>query len=145
MKKTGFNTNKRKKIKDMKNFISYEEAKNIAKTFGIKSRQEWNEYSKTEQFKNVNLPKQPDLVYKTQGWISWSDFLGAGNFSTKKSEFLTYEEAKKQMRELNLNSVSDWRMYTKSENFRNNMSKSPEQLYKNNGWISWKDFLGASE
>ena len=143
--KTGFNINKRKKIKDMKNFISYEEAKNIAQTFGIKSRQEWNEYSKTEQFKNVNLPKQPDLVYKTQGWISWSDFLGAGNFSDKKSEFLTYEEAKKQMRELDLNSVSEWRMYTKSENFRNNMPKSPEQLYKNNGWISWKDFLGASE
>lgn len=129
----------------MKNLINYEEAKKIVQATGIKSQKDWIEFTKTEQFNNMNLPKQPYLVYKTEGWISWSDFFGAGTFSTRKSEFLTYEEAKKQMRELNLNSVSEWRMYTKSENFRNNMPKSPEQLYKNNGWISWKDFLGASE
>ena len=127
----------------MKNFVNYEEAKKIVQSLGLKSRLEWIEFTKIEEFKNLNLPVGPSQTYKNDNF-SWGDFLGAGTISSKKREFLSYEEAKKQLCNLNLKSVSDWRRYIKLKNFHN-MPKRPEQVYKNNGWVSWSDFLGASE
>ena len=145
MKKTGFNLNKRKKFKDMKNFINYEEAKKIVQATGIKSQKDWIEFTKTVQFNNMNLPKQPYLVYKTEGWVSWGDFLGTATSAQQKRTFLSYGEAKAQLGKMKLNSVSEWQSYTRSEQFDNNLPKNPSALYKNDGWVSWKDFLGASE
>jgi hypothetical protein len=37
--------------------------------------EEWIWYCESGK-KPDNIPDRPDLVYKDQGWISWSDFLG---------------------------------------------------------------------
>ena len=144
MMKTGSNFEK-KENKNMKNFMNYEEAKKIVHSIGIKSRIEWMQFTKSEEFKNMNLPSLPEMVYKNDGWVSWGDFLGTATPAQQKRTFLSYGEAKAQLGKMKLNSVSEWQSYTRSEQFDNNLPKNPSALYKNDGWVSWKDFLGASE
>lgn len=144
MMKIGCNFEK-KENKNMKNFMNYEEAKKIVHSIGVKSRIEWMQFTKSEEFKNMNLPSLPEMVYKTDGWVSWGDFLGTATPAQQKRTFLSYGEAKAQLGKMKLNSVSEWQSYTRSEQFDNNLPKNPSALYKNDGWVSWKDFLGASE
>lgn len=53
------------------NFLSFEEAKNMAKKLGINSGSNWKGYAR----KNKQFPMCPDLVYRKY-WINWKDFLG---------------------------------------------------------------------
>jgi len=63
------------------------------------------------------------------------------NLSRFKRDFLTYEEAKKFVKKFNLNSSIDWKEFDKKD-LPNNIPKRPSHKYKDNGWVSWSDFLG---
>ncbi len=61
-----------------------------------------------------------------------------------KSDFLSFEEAKKIVRTFGFKSYSiDWRKYCKSKEYNSKIPKAPDVFYKNNGWLSWADFLGS--
>ena len=61
----------------------------------------------------------------------------------KDELFYSYDEAKQFVKTLNLKSNIDWRNYSMSDSFNKNLPLSPDHIYKNNGWISWGDFLGT--
>jgi superfamily II DNA or RNA helicase len=124
-------------------FLSYEEAKKIVHLLNFKSQRDWFEYIKSSNFDN-RLPKSPYNSYsRTNEWKDWGDFLGTGNVAPKNMEFLSYEEAKKIVHPLNLNSFTQWKNYTKSLNFDNRIPKAPHIVYRFDSWISWGDFLGT--
>ena len=52
------------------------------------------------------------------------------------------DDAKKIITKLGLKSNMEWREYSKSAKKPNNIPASPDQKYKNKGWVSWADFLG---
>jgi len=64
-----------------------------------------------------------------------------GEKEKMKKQFLTYEESKKSIQKFHLINNKEWRIFTKSENFPQNIPTNPDKIYKNNGWISWGDFL----
>ena len=123
-----------------RNYKSYEEAKKYLKNLKIKSETEWRKYTKTSTFPN-DVPSDPNQVYENKGWISWGDFLSTGNIANKDKFFMSFKDAKIFVKKLNLKSETEWRKYKKTLNFPNDLPRKPEKVYKNKGWISWKDFL----
>ena len=118
-----------------KNFVSYEEAKKIVHPLGLKGKSEWAEFTKTDEFKDLNLPSGPPVTYKNKGWISWGDFLGTGTIANQNREFPSYEEAKKIVHPLGLKSQSDWKEFIKTDEFKNlNFPVDPYQTYKNDNF-----------
>jgi len=121
-------------------FVSFEEAREFVRKLQLKGQKDWREYKKTGK-KPDNIPSNPSLTYKNQGWLSLGDFIGTT--PGWDGEFLPFEEAREFVRKLSLNSKSDWYNYCKSGEKPFNVPSSPRDRYKNKGWISWGDWLGT--
>lgn len=127
--------------------ITYDEAKEIVKTLNIKSKTEWFKYVKD---KLIILPYSPNNHFKNKGWKGWGDFLSTDRKQDNliAKNYLSYEEAKKYIKDnnLNINTIEEWKHYIKNiKNIKNNkfIPNKPNRFYKNKGWISWGDFLGT--
>lgn len=113
--------------------------------YGSNIREWWLKYT-SGKIKNApklprNIPKHPNSVYKKIGWVDWYAWV-----DTEKINYLTYNEARKWMIKnlvtLGINTTRLWKKYLKGEikgapNFPRNIPKSPDQYYKNNGWVNW--------
>lgn len=67
-------SNKKKKSKEF--YMSFEEARNIARTLGLKNNREWRSWRLNRPIDYIRIPGSPDYTYKDK-WISWSDWLGS--------------------------------------------------------------------
>ena len=56
---------------------------------------------------------------------------------------MSFLEARKIVRKLKLNTQEDWTNYCKKKSFPKNIPKKPDGFYKNEGWISYGDWLGT--
>ena len=63
----------------------------------------------------------------------------------KKVNFLSYNESIKYVHKLNIRSGTEWKRYCKKGIKPKNIPFSPDYIYKNDGWISWKEWLGYNE
>ena len=120
-------------------YLSFEEAREFARTLNLKSTKEWYKWSKSEMRPSI-IPANPADVYKDKGWNGMGDFLGNGNLYYR--EFLSFEEARKFVRSLNLKNVKEWHEWYKSESRLSTIPTSPFRVYKDEGWAGWADFLG---
>ena len=59
-------------------YRAFHEARDFARSLGVKSRKEWHDYAKNPGLPD-DLPSWPSTTYRGQGWIGWSDFLGVIN------------------------------------------------------------------
>lgn len=123
------------------NRLSYIEAKKIVQSCNLKNWKQWKEFCKSETFP-INIPKNPNKVYKDEGWINWGEWLGSKNISTSKLTFLGFEESKQEVLKYNLNSSNEWKEFCKTDLRPLNLPINPNKVYKDN-WISWGDWLGT--
>jgi hypothetical protein len=74
----------------------------------------------------------------------YNKFIMAGDIcvATKLREYLTFQDAKKYVAKLNINSQKEWQVYSKSKNKPLNIPANPSHVYKNKGWNNWNDFFG---
>jgi hypothetical protein len=56
---------------------------------------------------------------------------------------MPFEEARAFVRKLNLKNNSDWLEYCDLGNMPDNLPKTPQTVYKENGWIGLGDWLGT--
>jgi hypothetical protein len=82
------------------------------------------------------------LVYQASGWKGIKDWLGV------PEKFLSFEDAKTQVRRLNLKSTREWRVFCRGEMPEKGMPPTvvpfnPDQVYKKKGWQGWGDWLGT--
>ncbi|ARF12629.1 superfamily II helicase, partial [Klosneuvirus KNV1] len=64
-------------VKDL-NKISpetFEKAKNVIRSLNIKSIKNYKTWC-NERTTYFNIPSNPDIIYKTLGWVNWTDWLG---------------------------------------------------------------------
>ena len=122
-----------------KDFLSFEEVREFARSLNLKNLREWKEWSKSES-KPSNIPGAPYSVYKNKGWTSWGDFLGTDKLG--KRNFISFEEAREFVRSLNLTSVKEWYKWYKYKKMHLNIPRNPNTTYKGKGWTGWGDFLG---
>jgi len=134
----------KRNIHNYRQFLPFEEARAFAHNLNLNSMKEWSEFCKEGNIPN-NIPKSPISVYKNKGWISWGDFLGNGKVHPKYRVYRPFEEARKEIRSLNLNSYRDWIKYCKSGSKSTDIPNDPRSVYKNKGWVGYSDWIGKEK
>ena len=122
-------------------FLSFKKARKFVRELKLKNTSEWNEYRKSGN-KPDNIPSTPNMVYKSDGWIDWPDWLGNGNLSNKNRNWLTYEECQKFVQKNNITSQVEWEKFGKSGKRPSNVPSHPDREFTKQ-WKSWPDFLGT--
>jgi superfamily II DNA or RNA helicase len=133
-------------------YLNFEEARNFAQSLGLKSGKEWNKYCKGEiptlPAKPTNIPQSPIRSYKGKGWINMGDWLGTGRIADRFKRQIPFSHARKFARSLKLKSSIEWRSYCKGlypdkKKLIDGIPVNADASYKNQGWISWGDWLGS--
>lgn len=119
------------------NYLTYEEAKKFVNSLGLKNNKDWEIYRKSGN-KPENIPASPERVYKKSGWDGLGDWLGTKKIANQNKKWRNFNEAREFTQTLNLKSQNDWRKYKQPSD----IPASPDIIYKEQGWISWADFLG---
>ena len=129
-----------------KEYLSYEDAKIYQKEHLDATSQ--NDYYKKydqnkEKYLKDGLPKYVSEVYQYRGaWINWGDFLQTGKVSDndKHTNYLPYNEARKQLSIMGIKTTKDYILLTKTDD-RFPQYRHCHRTYKPY-WKSWKVFLG---
>lgn len=115
-------------------FLPYKEAREFVKKLEIKSNNKWRIYSKSKKF-NKQLPTAPDKFYETK-WVSWEHFLGK-----EKLKYFNFSKQKDIVKKFNFKSGIEFKKYIKTSSIAG-VHNQPNEVFKDNEWRGWKDFLG---
>jgi hypothetical protein len=126
--------NKSQKANVHYELYTYEQIKRLVSDNKMTELNDLYKYRETK--KDFKIPSSINY-YKKQ-------YCGA-NKLFNKNNFLTYDEAKKYVSNLNIKGVAEWINWVKTVNRPNNIHTNPQKYYKNRGWISWYDFLGKKQ
>ncbi|CDZ79871.1 hypothetical protein BN1013_00371 [Candidatus Rubidus massiliensis] len=131
-------------------FRPFEDALSFVHKLDLKTQGEWKDYCQgklqEKGLKPTDIPSNPNITYKHQGWINYGHWLGTGYVSPRYRQYRSYELARSFTRKLGLRSRKEWRFYCEgrfSPVKPDDIPAKPDGTYKNEGWISWADFLGA--
>jgi len=123
-------------------YQSFEEARAFVHTFGLKNKDEWQTWVKSNA-KPDDIPTNPRRVYKDQGWVGWGDWLGTGNVASKNRIYQPFEKARSFVHNLRLKSKNEWQDWIKSAAKPDDIPTNPHRVYKDKGWIGLGDWLGT--
>jgi superfamily II DNA or RNA helicase len=116
----------------------------------LKDRDNWNDnydYSKVDYINATTKVIIIDKKFNTEHLISPTELLSVRN-STKcsggnlKDGYLSFEETKKFVSGLNIESLKYWNIYCTSGKRPHYVNTNPQRHFKSE-WISWGDFLGT--
>jgi hypothetical protein len=82
----------------------FEEAREFARSLGLKGKIEWQEYAKSGK-RPADIPSSPDKIYKSR-WKGWKDWVG--------TQWRPFGEARKFVHSLGLRNQQEWQAYIKS-------------------------------
>jgi Helicase conserved C-terminal domain len=125
------------------NWRAFPLAREFVRSLGLKSRAKWETYRKSDR-RPPDIPTNPNTKYAHSGWISMGDWRGTGNLAPQLRKFRPFAGARTFARTLGLNSTSKWRAYSKSGLLPPDIPTNPNRQYRNEGWISWADWLGTT-
>ena len=124
-------------------FIPFKKALVYARSLKLKSLNEWQGWAKTG-VRPVNIPSNPNIAYKHDGWQGYGHWLGTGNVRNGDGQqFLTFDNALLYARSLKLESGKDWRIWCKSGARPINIPPNPYRTYTHDGWQGYRHWLGA--
>jgi superfamily II DNA or RNA helicase len=123
-------------------WMPFEEARNFVHSLKLKSRKEWDRFSKSDK-RPLDIPMNPNGVYKNNGWISVGDWLGTGRIADQYKKYRPFHLAKEYVQSLNLIDRNDWIKYCRSGKKPDDIPTSPNKTYENKGWKGLKDWLGT--
>ena len=124
-------------------YYDYEKAREKVHKLKLKSSKEWVIYCRSGNL-DIKIPKSPRDYYLNRGWKSMGDWLGTGKVADQLKNYLSFLEAKEYATNLNLNSSKEWKSHIRDNKIQNIPSK-PDSKYKDDGWVSWKDFLNIKD
>ena len=123
-------------------YLTFSEAKEIARRLNFKSKAQWDNYAKSKQLP-LDIPNSPAGVYRGYGWKGWPDFLGNHDNQINRN-WMSYDEASKYIQSQGITSIRELRKSSASGNFPFNFPSHPNRVYKNKGWIDFGAFFGTS-
>lgn len=125
----------------IRNFKSYNKCKQFIHRLKLKNKLAWDNYLKRYKLPN-DIPRNPYGYYsKTKEWLSWGDYLGTFVISTKKLNFLPFNDAREFVRNLNLKNTTEWKIWSKTKRPKN-IPGIPKKSYKDE-YISIGNWLGT--
>jgi hypothetical protein len=121
--------------------MTYDETKSwVQKNLKIKSKSDWY-----RQIKILKLPdyicKYPDQSYEKRGWVSWIDFLGSNNKFDNDVTYISYDDAKFNLRDFKFKCSEDYRKHHRNGLIPFDVPLKPFRYYGKRGWVSWSDYL----
>jgi len=122
-------------------YVTYQKAKKIIRKLNIESQGEFVKFRKTKKFKSLNIPSNPNREYKE--FEGFEIFLNSRQYKKRKS-FLSFEQAKRFVKKLNIESEKKWILLKKSKNFPKNLPRTPQKVYRKD-WKGWNNFLGKKK
>jgi len=126
----------------LREFKSFEEARDIVHNLNLKNNKEWRAYLKSGN-KPEDIPTHPNQTYKQDGWKTWGDWLGTGRVANQSREYKPFEDAREFVRNLNLKGQKEWFDYCKSGEKPEDIPVAPHLVYKQDGWKGMGDWLGS--
>jgi hypothetical protein len=126
----------------LREYISFEEAKEFVHNLKLKSQKEWFQYCKSGQKPEV-IPANPDKIYKQDDWKGFGDWLGTGSVSSHLREYKSFVEARDFVHMLKLKSLKEWKKYCKTGHKPEDIPTNPNRTYKQDGWKGWGDWIGS--
>ncbi len=117
----------------------FKEARTYARSLGLKGQAAWRSWAKSNA-RPDDIPVAPNAVYKSKGWISWSDWFGTRN---RRGDYRSFEEARAFVRTLGLQNQSAWSAWAKSDARPDYVPANPREVYKGKGWAGIGDWLGT--
>jgi hypothetical protein len=124
---------------------SFEDARKFARNLGLKTWGEWRVYVAGNRPdlppKPVDVPSVPQACYRTNGWITWADFLGGDKTAWHQVTWREFNSAREFARNLGLSSSKQWRAWIKSGMKPADIPSNPEKAYAGL-WLGWSDWLG---
>ncbi len=133
-------------------FLPFSKARAFVRSLELKSRAEWNLYTKGKIPKlgafPENLPVSPERKYKDSGWLGMGDWLGTGNVANFQKVFLPFNEAREFVQSLDLKSLNEWCSYCVGKMPNKGIKPldiptNPSKTYANEGWVNMGDWLGT--
>ena len=125
-----------------RHFRTFHGAREFARGLGLESRLGWIAYAKANNLP-ADIPANPPQTYANEGWSSWGDWLGTGRVSNRERTFRRFFEARKFVRNLGLESGSEWKAFVNAGNLPDDIPRSPDSAYADSGWSGWGDWLGT--
>lgn len=125
---------------NQKEFLSFKKARKITQSLNLRSEKEWRELCKSGK-KPDEIPSLPSRTYKKE-WNGMGDWLGTGTIAPQKKQFRTFEDARKFVHRLEINTKEKWLNYTKSGKKPDDIPANPPRTYQKD-WISWADWVGS--
>jgi hypothetical protein len=121
----------------------FKQARAFARTLGLKSREAWLDFARSEK-RPSDIPTKPERAYAKKGWAGMGDWLGTGRVATSLRKFRPFVEARAFVRRQNLKSAKEWRDFCKSGRCPSDIPSDPYHVYALEGWISFSDWLGTT-
>ena len=124
------------------NYLPFEEARASVRAIKLGKWEEWKAWRMAGR--PSNIPSHPEVTYRDDGWISLPDWLGYERKKTGaiKGTYLPFEKARASVRAIKLGSKKEWHAWSKAGGRSSNIPSSPHKVYRDDGWISWLDWLG---
>lgn len=134
----------------LRQYRSFKEARSFIRSLKFKNYEEFKKWTQSGE-KPEDISTTPYLTYKNKGWVNWSDFLGTENINTKTIQFRSFQEARTFARSLKIAGKAEWEDWAIGKvNIPGvpprpkDIPKSPSKYYKEEGWLSWIDWLDTS-
>ncbi|MBK7845512.1 MAG: hypothetical protein IPJ71_17845 [Bdellovibrionales bacterium] len=129
---------------------SFEEAREWARSSGIKSSRQWREATKEVRLPD-DIPSYPDVVYKGK-FKGWGDWLGTGRISKLGTDWRSFEEAREWARSSGIKSSTEWIKASIEGRLPEDIPSNPNVVYKGKfqgmgDWLGteWRSFEEARE
>ena len=123
--------------------LAFEEARAIVRTHKLANKIEWATWCKDSGQRPSNIPTNPHIKYRDDGWISYPDWMGYTRFSPKVDSMLPFAAAKAIVHTLKLGSFEEWIEWANKSGKRPpNIPSNPSTYYRGNGWLYYSDWMG---
>ena len=134
--------------KKTNSYLSFSEARELVRGYGLTSVRAWRDYIKKNTIPNVPRDALGYYSQKNRGWTSWTDFL-----NLPVVEYATFLQAREFARSLKLKSTNEWQDFIQgklksTKGIRPNIIPRNPYIYykgKKRGWTNWQDFLGIKK
>ena len=121
-------------------YYTYSECKEAINKYKFISKNDFLKRIKYVIKEDIRIPYSPSTIYKNE-WKGWIEFLNTDNQIEQINNLVSFEVARDYARSLNLRLQIQW-YDIKWKDLPIGMTKRPERLYRDKGWIDWYDFLG---
>jgi superfamily II DNA or RNA helicase len=131
-------------------YLPFTAARKIVRKVGFKTIKEWRKACRGILLNRgsipINVPANPNYVYRNKGWKGFGDWLGTGNLSPIR-KFCSFSKAKKWALENKIKSGLEWKQMTikLGSEFPQNIPRVPFVAYKGKGWCGWPSFLSSDK